>query len=258
MKKTAKVTKPKTLKLHLDCIFPYTKVTEIGRYKKDAPCVLLSVWSGAGYTLDQFVVWDCAGDEEALERFAAAAVRKKWTSLYITQDDRDEQRAEAIKDVMEIYASEGGLRYGEILTEEAEEAVTRWAEGADSWIAGKAAELVGLVDDVREGDGRALSCVVLKDFESVRHYAETYFDDFDARTRVLEYINAAVDAVDEAVKADERFDESYGWLYVDYSCTDPKYFHGPVYIRSENLGIQQFDSGAEFVAAVCETGSQAA
>lgn len=260
MKKTAEVTKPKMLKLHLDCIFPYSEVNEIGRYRKDAPCVLLSVWSGMGYALEQFVVWDCAGSEEALERFAAAAVRKKWTGLYITQDAHEDERAEAVRDVMEIYASEGGPQYREVLTEDAEAVVDAWAEGADQWIAGKVAELRKAVDAVKDGDLSELSqCPLMPtDQRSIRRYAEIHYKNLEERETVLTYINTAFDALEEAVKVDERFDEYYNYLYIDYSCTDPKHFHGPVYIRSENLGIQEFDSGAAFVAAVCSTGSQAA
>jgi len=98
--------------------FPFhteVEAVEIGEYNADAPCVGLKVWPGAGYVCDLFVVWDCGSFEEALERFAARAVREGWRGYYITQAEFDAQAAELVAngeiESKDDYEDAGGWLY---------------------------------------------------------------------------------------------------------------------------------------------------
>ena len=219
-------------------------VTEVGRYKKAAPCMGVGLWSGSGYMLNTFVVWDCDYADAALAAVVHKCIRNKWTGLYITEDQHAEYRAEGVKDALKELD-------GDALSETAEAVVIEYARAADGWIGGLINNLVDAVQNCRAGCFGRLWEVEgeLIHEDSVIHYAEQHFTDFDNREAVLDYLHAAYSTVADALDADENFDYNYGWCYVDMS----GYGEGVAYVRSENLGFDEFDSGEAYVAAVLAT-----
>jgi len=115
--------KNEALKIYSPFLFPYSGITEIGKRDLKSPCVELGAWSGSGYARDMFVVWNCDDMEEALDRWAAYAVKNGLTGLYM--DELSEDDDEETTDWINIGWSVSVWVYGPEL------AITEYKSGAD-------------------------------------------------------------------------------------------------------------------------------
>jgi hypothetical protein len=241
MVKSKKVTKPKNLEVKSAFILGHHGVNEIGRYRKNEPCVFLNVWCGSGYINDSFVVWGCGSLEDALEIFGATAQKKKWKDLYFTANEYLENKKESMKSQLSEFVE------SDALSESATDAVIEYAKNADPWIGNKLNELIDAVENCRVGKFDELPDYEYSDesdANSVRKYVETYFIDIDQREVIVNYVNTALECVIDAKKFDDGYyDEYYGYTYIDTT----RYGGGCIYIRSENLDGKVFESGKEMI-----------